>query len=155
MKSPTTAMLDGAPRQCGPCQSCCTIYAVPELDKLERERCTHLTPLGCGIYDQRPAGCEAFRCLWHVGELALGDRPDRLGVMFVAHVSGGVGMAIAHEVENGALERARGVIEELSRRVVVAFDDGHSWRLYGAAGKVTRVRDHLATGAGDAGSGRT
>jgi hypothetical protein len=131
------------------------VGSVPEIGKPERERCLALGPFGCTVYSARPAGCAAFECVWHTGELGEADRPDKIGVMFFAHVVGGVGVAVAHEVNVGAgFKAAAGAIEDLSRLVVVALEEGASWRLYGAAEKVERVRKHLARGSSSDGPGR-
>ena len=49
-------------RKCGACTLCCTALAVPELDKPNGVPCKHLTPEGCGIYEDRPPSCRAFEC---------------------------------------------------------------------------------------------
>lgn len=71
-------------RKCGACTLCCTALAVPELGKKNGERCQHLTPTGCGIYEDRPPSCRAFECLWLQGDGDPSVRPDRLGAVLTA-----------------------------------------------------------------------
>jgi hypothetical protein len=70
-------------RECGECRACCVVY---HIDGLEYESprwvpCHHLCAAGCGIYDDRPQGCRAFRCAWLKGWGTDDERPDRLGVI--------------------------------------------------------------------------
>jgi hypothetical protein len=70
-------------RSCGDCTACCTVKSVRELGKPSQTRCQHICAAGCAIYEQRPASCGEYACLWRQG-LIEGDerrRPDRLGVL--------------------------------------------------------------------------
>jgi len=79
---------------CGPCAECCRLLAVAELAKPENHACRHARPgimAGCcGIYEQRPAACVAFTCLWLASRgrggpaerLAPALRPDKTHVVF-------------------------------------------------------------------------
>jgi Fe-S-cluster containining protein len=49
--------------------------------KAAGERCRHLTPAGCGVYDARPVSCRSFRCLWLNGAGEEQHRPDRAGFL--------------------------------------------------------------------------
>ncbi len=52
-------------RQCGDCGLCCKLLAVDEIGKPPHQWCTHFAPgTGCTIYDERPAACATFKCLW-------------------------------------------------------------------------------------------
>jgi len=70
---------------------CCKLLAVTELNKPKFKLCDHCdVGVGCRIYQDRPANCAAFRCLWlqtqnHVPSLPLQLRPDKSKV--VLHVS--------------------------------------------------------------------
>ena len=76
-------------RHCGPCTLCCTALRVVELDKPAGERCRHLGPRGCRIYDERPASCRAFECLWLQRDAIPSNlRPDKSGAVFSANSSG-------------------------------------------------------------------
>lgn len=66
-------------RKCGSCTLCCTALAVPELGKKTGEPCKHLTPTGCGIYEDRPLSCRAFECMWLQGAGRHETRPDYTG----------------------------------------------------------------------------
>ena len=78
---------------CGSCSACCTLLAVPALDKPSCVRCEYVNHPhgGCRIYDapEKPPECDDFRCLWLVSQgrkredrMPYGLRPDRCGVMF-------------------------------------------------------------------------
>lgn len=69
-------------RPCGDCTACCTVMAVPELGKSRGQACAHLCASGCAIYEERPASCRRFDCLWRLGFARDDDRPDRFGVIF-------------------------------------------------------------------------
>lgn len=77
-------------RLCGSCNVCCGVFAVPELRKLDFERCRHLRDDaisgGCAIYEARPKTCRVFKCLWlwndHGIEFPESMRPDRSGIVF-------------------------------------------------------------------------
>lgn len=77
-------------RTCGPCTACCHSMQINELDKpewapCERQRAAGLSGGGCGDYENRPASCQSFACLWLSGLSLTGTqhRPDRCGVMLV------------------------------------------------------------------------
>lgn len=67
-------------RKCGSCTFCCTVTAVPEIQKPERSDCKHCKG-GCSIYEQRPTSCRTFSCAWLDGDLPSWMRPDKIGVM--------------------------------------------------------------------------
>lgn len=70
-------------RACGSCTVCCRVLEIKTLAKPAGTLCEHNTGSACGIYEDRPAACAKWHCLWRKVE-ALPDelRPDRLGVMF-------------------------------------------------------------------------
>lgn len=70
-----------AERACGPCQLCCELMAIPELEKPPRARCSNQCSAGCAIYAARPASCAGFLCLWRQGWGADADRPDLNGIV--------------------------------------------------------------------------
>lgn len=93
MRTPLTLVKSAAEdvaatRSCGPCTACCTLPRIkPEEDfpqgKPGYTKCEHLCESGCSKYDDRPALCRDYQCLWRAG-IVLGDereRPDRLGLM--------------------------------------------------------------------------
>ena len=54
-----------APRVCGTCTLCCKVYTIPELQKPMGSWCKFCKPgNGCGNYEERPATCRQFNCLW-------------------------------------------------------------------------------------------
>ena len=50
---------------CDGCTACCKIMEVRELSKPGNVWCTHCRiGAGCAIYDERPASCRTFECVW-------------------------------------------------------------------------------------------
>ena len=71
-------------RGCGTCAVCCTALKIddPALSKDAGVRCSHLTSVGCGVYETRPGACRAFFCAWrYLPTLDASWRPDRSGVL--------------------------------------------------------------------------
>ena len=70
-------------RTCGTCTVCCRVLEIKTLGKPAGTLCEHNTGAACGIYQNRPAACAKWHCLWRKVE-ALPDelRPDRSEVMF-------------------------------------------------------------------------
>jgi hypothetical protein len=71
-------------RKCGSCTVCCTLTAVPELDKPIGMTCVHCEQ-GCRIYAGRPSSCETYACAWLTGHFDAAARPDRSGVLVEEH----------------------------------------------------------------------
>jgi hypothetical protein len=78
-------------RSCGSCNVCCEIFAVPEIHKMDFQRCPYihddLVLGGCSIYSRRPRTCRVFHCGWlreetHGAVIPLEFRPDRAGIVF-------------------------------------------------------------------------
>lgn len=84
-------------RECGRCSACCTALATEEPDdatgpgtKQAGKDCRFLRPTSakpCGVYDQRPAMCRDFRCVWAAGALGVADRPDKSGLVLTIQTS--------------------------------------------------------------------
>lgn len=74
-------------RDCGPCRACCTHLGVVALQKRSGVACEHLCERGCGIYDARPQECRDYYCLWAMGVLPEGERPDLVGVIVLQRVN--------------------------------------------------------------------
>jgi hypothetical protein len=54
-----------AVNHCGACTLCCKLLDIPELDKPQGHWCSHCTVgVGCRIYQDRPAPCRDFACVW-------------------------------------------------------------------------------------------
>lgn len=49
-------------RNCGKCTLCCTVLAIPELDKPMGDRCGFQGRKSCLGYDHRPRSCREFEC---------------------------------------------------------------------------------------------
>ncbi len=117
-------------RPCGSCQACCTVVGVIELAKPEWTRCQLQCASGCAIYDERPATCRGYSCLWQAGILD-GDerrRPDNLGIIFdTRRDSDGSDVIQAWEVWPGALNEPQALylVKRLAEQHMVLV------RLYG------------------------
>ncbi len=99
-------------RKCGACTLCCTALAVPELDKKNGEPCIHITPEGCGIYEDRPLSCRVFECAWLQGAGdGLHTRPDYTGGVLVGENDNGphkLGHAlVVYTVEGRDIRRSK------------------------------------------------
>ena len=68
-------------RECGSCDICCTVIAVPELNKPKYEQCRHVCSAGCGIYEERPKDCRSWKCAWLSGMFLEEERPDKIKVI--------------------------------------------------------------------------
>jgi hypothetical protein len=56
-------------RACEDCTLCCKIMSIDELEKPVGSWCKHCNVgNGCKIYDERPAECRTFNCLWLIDE---------------------------------------------------------------------------------------
>lgn len=75
---------------CGTCTMCCKTLGVDELDKPANTWCSRCSiGKGCTAYDDRPASCRDFECVWlqsqhrRHGEAAMPPelRPDRSHVV--------------------------------------------------------------------------
>lgn len=98
-------------RKCGGCVVCCSVFGVEEIQKDPWTGCPNLNSTGCLIYQDRPAKCREFYCLWQGGLGDMGQRPDRLGVVF-AHTNGKTEFTRkmeyqAYEVKPGAFGDAK------------------------------------------------
>lgn len=84
MEPETTSQPGASERTCGGCTACCTALRVSAIEKPAGTPCMHAGAEGCSIYDDRPAACRAWSCLWlRATPQVLGDRhrPDRLGIL--------------------------------------------------------------------------
>lgn len=66
-------------KSCGDCGMCCKLLAINTLDKPAGAWCgLFKRGTGCSAYDERPAACQTFVCLWLDSEkLDESWRPDR------------------------------------------------------------------------------
>jgi hypothetical protein len=66
---------------------CCKLLDIPALEKPANQWCRHCAPgRGCTIYDQRPAPCRDFVCVWlesqgEANPLPMELRPDKCKVV--------------------------------------------------------------------------
>jgi hypothetical protein len=108
---------DRTGRACDGCTACCFVMGVAEVPTPFYTPCPHVCAAGCDVYGKHPGACRDFYCEWLVGELGHDDRPDRLGLLFVANRLRGADGAetmflTAYEVWPGAADtdRARAVL---------------------------------------------
>lgn len=89
---------------------------VDEIAKAPGEKCVHVCPKGCDIYQFRPNSCREFECVW----LQLSDtpqrlpkkaRPDRSGVMFVPSPQPDI--IAAHCKNEASFENVRSIVNGL------------------------------------------
>ena len=71
-------MSNVTPKPCGPCNLCCKLVEVEQLNKPLGRWCAHTAPAkGCAIHPERPASCVAFQCGWSLlSDLDERWRPD-------------------------------------------------------------------------------
>jgi len=136
-------------RPCDGCTECCSVFGVEEIDKDPWVPCDHLTHEGCGVYTTRPKYCRTFYCLWQNGLGGMGDRPDKLGVIF-APTNGKTEFTKqdeiqAYEIEPGAFDRPQ--VALLSQRfvdrgklVIGHTFGGNTFRFMGPSDKVVKAR---------------
>lgn len=122
-----------AAHPCGPCQVCCTVKAVSEIDKPEFTACPQLVPPepevnvrgGCSIYKDRPESCRNYFCAYRHGIIGDGEmlRPDMLGVIFdVAEAPPpGIMMLAVREARPNAIEEAMPVLNAIAAQGAVLY----------------------------------
>ncbi len=92
---------------------------VTALDKPAGVECPHMTPTGCGNYENRPEVCRTWYCMWVRDDGRVFDedeRPDKIGVFFSADIEGEP-VLYAHELEPGSsqLPEAMETVERLAQ----------------------------------------
>jgi hypothetical protein len=102
-----------AGRACDDCTACCFVMGVAEVPTPFYSHCPHTCSAGCDIYGKHPGACRDFYCEWLIGRLGPDDRPDKLGLLFVANrlrnPDGSDRMFVAaYEVWPGAADTDRG-----------------------------------------------
>lgn len=138
-----------AANPCGECTACCTSLHVPELDKPEGTPCLNLRSdgPGCASYDIRPKSCRDFNCLWRLGLLELGDRPDKTGVIFDITAAGsryGRQCLVAREVREGAIDTIMQILQQLaSEGHLIILVQGERRRLMGPEPLVREAQEFM------------
>jgi hypothetical protein len=95
----TLRVIEPGARACGDCHECCIVYDVEEFNAPAFDVCPNLSQDGCRVYASRPPRCQEFNCLWLVGMGEVGDRPDKVGVVFSATTTG-LPVAPVHNLEH-------------------------------------------------------
>lgn len=76
------SILQPITRSCGGCTACCKTHIGDVMKARGGEYCDACQlGSGCVIYEDRPEGCQVYRCLWVCGKGEDPDRPDLLGVV--------------------------------------------------------------------------
>ena len=89
---------------------------VDELAKLGGRPCLHQRAEGgCGVHDQRPAVCRAYRCAWLEGAFEPEDRPDRLGAVPNFQSRGDSVRLVLRQLDGGAVGRSPRLQEIVAR----------------------------------------
>ena len=68
------------PQPCNGCTACCTCVAVREMRKGFYSPCSFCDGAGCIVYDNRPASCAAYQCVYAAGLVV--QRPDQCNILF-------------------------------------------------------------------------
>lgn len=125
-------------RKCGDCVSCCL---TPSLNAPPHKELGSACPevrtgrkKGCGIYETRPEGCQAYECHWLFnGFLETKHRPDKIGIIFDDGLIrqkgfwGGLGRELdlplppvtAREIWPGAFKRQQKLLRTIASSLVV------------------------------------
>jgi Fe-S-cluster containining protein len=120
-------------RSCGTCHKCCIHTPVAAFNKPADTPCLHLNVLqscgACGIYNERPSECRAYRCSWLDGSLAEELKPDECGLLLetveIFHPKP-LKLLLGFENEPGAIERAAAVLNRSVVNGKVAIIINHS-----------------------------
>lgn len=112
-------------RKCGSCRACCIgleIHFDNEIKPLDSP-CSQLCERGCSIYNERPAVCRDFKCMWiqdsNAKVFRYDARPDLIGVMFYG-ANTQFGFTVhAKEMESGAI--LKNEIQDLIKKFAQKF----------------------------------
>ena len=89
---PAPSLVEG--RQCGSCNMCCKVFAVPPVGSRAGEWCRHVVHgKGCGIHATRPDICRDFFCQW-LQNATLGPEWQPRIAHFVLSLEPGTGAVI-------------------------------------------------------------
>ena len=142
----------GASRSCGTCSACCTAKGVRELEKKAGVACTHVVEgsKACSIYDERPASCREYSCLWKLGAFDGFDRPDRLGVVMEMGPGLGpvhdTGVFVAREAFPGGFQAADLFLYKLSQKcVVILVNENRTRRVIGPPHLLAAFQQKIAS----------
>lgn len=136
-------------RLCGPCDACCTLLEVSELDKPEGKPCELLSDAGggCSAYADRPKGCRNWECSWRMGLGREEDRPDKSGIVFdVTRKHARFPALVAREVEPGQSFQSESGFELLGRMVqdghmIILLMENGGRRVIGPEAKLKEIRE--------------
>lgn len=134
--------------KCGTCTMCCKILFVNELKKPKNTWCEHCAiGTGCKVYQDRPASCAGFKCLWLQSQegfqkLPFKLRPDKCKV--VLHQSADEKNVVARvdpNYPNAWREKDIGLmLGKLTERYFVLVDNGREyWMLKDGQARQARM----------------
>ena len=121
-------------RECGNCNVCCIIGAVPELSKPAHTPCEYIEECNagsCGIFDTLflPKVCQDYECSWKRGYGAENDKPNMNKVMFSYNEIENQNYFTAIEVEEGAIKKARHMVLDIAIKthipIIIVKHKGH------------------------------
>lgn len=100
-------------RKCSPCAMCCTLERIDAVEKPRNKTCKHLGAANmCGIYEDRPAQCRSFHCMWLTDEtMPEALQPHKIGAYAIASPENGYAVVQAAEWGN-----PDGLVEEITNR---------------------------------------
>jgi hypothetical protein len=121
---------------CGSCTLCCKLLGIPELDKPQDLWCKHCAVgTGCRIYENRPASCRNFECLWLQSQkeakpLPPALRPDKSKMVLTfsqdrKDVMGYCDPSAPHAWKEAAMFRLLDVISRQGQRVMFGNSRDH------------------------------
>jgi uncharacterized protein len=122
-------------KSCGTCTKCCTVLAIPELDKPAWQDCRHVAAgRGCTIYPDRPSACRKFVCGWLLDPNMGADlKPENCHVVFFQLNAQNI-VATCDADHPGAWREPNvmAFLHSLARsagtsRKVILMEKGHAW----------------------------
>ncbi len=142
---------EAARRVCGSCTECCTALSIPVILKPAGTPCLNLIPKpghGCEVYEDRPAACRDFKCLWLQG-MPGAERPDASGVMFTVTDDRSQypkQVLVARELREGAIDESMTLLMRLAKGqliILVTGPTGERRRLMGPEEEVHAAQEMM------------
>lgn len=113
-------------KSCGDCGMCCKLLAIDTLGKAAGAWCgLFKRGKGCSAYDERPAACQTFMCLWlESDKLDEAWRPDRAKFLMYTERDGRRLNVIVDPSQPGAWKREPYYrrIKAMSERAVDGYE---------------------------------
>lgn len=143
-------------RQCGDCDTCCTVMNVdatdlPEIGALKPAgtKCSMLKTegSGCSVYERRPTVCRIWSCVWRMGGFSEDEHPQKIGIMLAGDNVNGLNVMYAYEAREGAFDtdEARAFFFKYSEKTPIALVGRTT--TYGPPDLIERMRAHALIGS--------